>query len=78
MVVREALHGKKLTPKADFDNHDKHGMCQVGTSVSWAATSSNSSKYENYALFGAPGCYTWRGNLYGKKTGKSVKSKNAM
>ena len=29
MAVREALHGKSLSPKGDFDNHDKHGVCQV-------------------------------------------------
>ena len=31
MAVREALHGKSLTPKGGFDNHDKHGVCQAST-----------------------------------------------
>ena len=29
MAVREALHGKSLTPKGGFDNHDRHGVCQA-------------------------------------------------
>jgi hypothetical protein len=31
MAVREALHGKSLTPKGGFDNHDRHGVCQAST-----------------------------------------------
>ena len=33
MAVREALHGKGLSPKGDFDNHDKHGVCQASALV---------------------------------------------
>ena len=42
---------------------------QVGTSVAWAQGHEGNSSYSDYALFGAPGCFTWRGNLYGRQTG---------
>ena len=35
--------------------------------MTWAAP--NGTDLDNYALFGAPGCFTWRGNLYGRLTG---------
>ena len=53
---------------------------QVGTSVAWAdkdkAGGRNSSN-SDYALFGAPGCFTWRGNLYGRQPG-GLRRKSAM
>ena len=41
----------------------------MGTSVAWAAIAEGNSTSSDYALFGAPGCFTWRGNLYGRQTG---------
>ena len=70
LAVREALHGKRLSVKTDFDNHAKYGVCQVGTSVAWTKPTNTS---ENYALFGAPGCFTWRGNVFGQRTGSISK-----
>ena len=70
LAVREALHGKRLSVIADFDNHAKYGVCQVGTSVAWTKSTNTS---ENYALFGAPGCFTWRGNVFGQRTGSISK-----
>jgi len=79
MAVREALHGKGLSPKGDFDNHDKHGVCQVGTSVAWAdKEGGRNSSNSDYALFGAPGCFTWRGNLYGRQPGSIRESQAGL
>lgn len=75
LVIKEALRGKKLDLIDDFDNHAKFGVCQVGTSVSWVKDSSFS---KNYALFGAPGCFTWRGNVFGQRTGVNVGYQKAV
>ena len=69
LVVREALRGKRLELINDFDNHAKFGVCQVGTSAAWAKSGELTSESEDYALFGAPGCFTWRGNILGQRTG---------
>ena len=61
LVVREAMQGKKLSVMHNFEDHNKYGVCQVGTAAHWARNSS-----QDYALFGAPGCFTWRGNLLGQ------------
>ena len=51
---------------------------QVGTSVAWADKEGGSnSSNSDYALFGAPGCFTWRGNLYGRQPG-GLRRKSAM
>ena len=53
---------------------------QVGTSVAWAdkdKTGGRNSSNSDYALFGAPGCFTWRGNLYGRQPG-GLRRKSAM
>ena len=77
LVVREALRGKKLKVVADFDNHLKYGVCQVGTAVSWTKPT-NTSQDQDYALFGAPGCFNWRGNLLGQRTGSISKYQQAL
>lgn len=56
MVIREAVDGKRQEPKTGFDDHARWGVCQVGASVAFA-------EEENEALYGAPGCFAWRGNL---------------
>ena len=51
---------------------------QVGTSVAWAdKEGGRNSSNSDYALFGAPGCFTWRGNLYGRQPG-GLRRKSAM
>ena len=77
LVVREALRGKRLQLINDFDNHAKFGVCQVGTACAWARNFESSQK-ESYALFGAPGCFTWRGNLLGQKAGTTGSYESAV
>ena len=60
----------------DFDNHNRYGVCQVGTSVAWTKPTNTTSP--DYALFGAPGCFNWRGNLLGQKTGSISKYQHAV
>ena len=76
LVVREALRGKKLKVVQDFDNHLRYGVCQVGTSVAWTKPTNTTSP--DYALFGAPGCFNWRGNLLGQRTGSSSNYQQAV
>ena len=81
LVVREALRGKKLELINDFDNHAKFGVCQVGTSSAWVKPSpgvNSESSTEDYALFGAPGCLTWRGNVLGQRTGTTGSYSTAL
>ena len=78
LVVREALRGKKLKVIKDFDNHLRYGVCQVGTAVSWTKPTNTSQDHEDYALFGAPGCFNWRGNLLGQRTGSISKYQQAL
>ncbi len=59
MVIRDVVDGKKQKPKEGFDDHAKWGVCQVGASVSFV----DDEAFDDEALFGAPGCFTWRGNL---------------
>ena len=73
LVVREAIQGKKLSVIHNFEDHNKYGVCQVGTAVTWTKNTT-----EDYALFGAPGCFTWRGNLLGQKTGSISKYQHAV
>ena len=54
-------------------NSDADYDIQVGTSVAWAKGDEGNSSYSDYALFGAPGCFTWRGNLYGRQTGSFLR-----
>ena len=70
MVVREALSGKRLTSlQHDFDKHAKWGVCQLGTSATFVDRSDLSESDSDLALFGAPGCFVWRGNVFSKNTG---------
>ena len=62
MVLRETVDGKSQEPKGGFDDHAKWGVCQVGASAAFVEES-------NTALFGAPGCFTWRGNLLAQQVG---------
>ena len=78
LVVREALHGKRMTIDNDFDNHAKYGVCQLGTSVAWSKEFSDKNTTANYALLGAPGCFTWRGNLFGQRTNSLRKYQLAL
>ena len=64
MVLREAVKGKRQEPKIGFDDHAKWGVCQVGVSVDFVkAPEEVEDPNEEVALFGAPGCFAWRGNL---------------
>ena len=71
LVVRDALGGKKLKAKQFFDDHAKWGVCQVGTAAAFVKPEDISPEDgdDDLALFGAPGCFTWRGNLFGQKVG---------
>ena len=67
MVIRDAVDGKSQEPKkGSFDDHAKWGVCQVGASVSFVEESLEGDT----ALFGAPGCFAWRGNLLAQQVGK--------
>ena len=61
MVIRDVVDGKRQEPKGAFDDHAKWGVCQLGASVSFADSDT--------ALFGAPGCFAWRGNLFAQQVG---------
>ena len=74
LVVREAMQGKKLSVVHNFEDHNKYGVCQVGTAVSWI----RNNRSEDTALFGAPGCFTWRGNILRQRTGSSSKYQQAV
>ena len=70
MLIREAVEGRRQDPKAGFDKPDKWGVCQLGVSVAFVGK--DTSRHvgdDNIALFGAPGCFTWRGNLIAKPLG---------
>ena len=70
MVVRDAVGGKRLEPKGAFDDHAEWGVCQVGTSACFVKSSDKVVEGEtDLALFGAPGCFTWRGNIFGQQVG---------
>ena len=60
MVIREAVGGKRQEPKPGFDDHAKWGVCQIGVSVAFVE---DQKDQDQVALFGAPGCFAWRGNL---------------
>jgi hypothetical protein len=70
------MRGKRMELTNDFDNHAVYGACQVGTSVSWVHQDDETD--EDYALFGAPGCFTWRGNVLAQKTGTAAKYETAV
>ena len=79
MVVREAVHGKRLTSlKHDFDNHAKWGVCQLGAAATFVDRSDLSESDSDLALFGAPGCFTWRGNIFGKDTGTTRRTEHVV
>lgn len=88
MVVREAVGGKRLEPKPDFDDHARWGVCQVGTSVAFVEDVGNhqppsngtdvEGPPEDVALFGAPGCFTWRGNVLSKNLGTTAPADTAL
>ncbi|XP_059094879.1 integrin alpha-PS1-like isoform X2 [Tigriopus californicus] len=68
--VRDAVGGKHLEPKRDtFDNHAQWGVCQLGTAASFVKDEDLSDNDQDLALFGAPGCFTWRGNVFGQNLG---------
>lgn len=71
VVVRDAVGGKQLDPKPGFDDHARWGMCQLGTSAAFVRKE-DAEQGEDLALFGAPGCFTWRGNVFVQNVG-SVK-----
>ena len=77
MVIRDAVEGKRQEPKPGFDDHAKWGVCQLGVSVAFVGKDSvsqnHASSNDNVALFGAPGCFTWRGNLISQPLGKTIK-----
>ena len=79
MVVREALSGKRLTSlKHDFDNHAKWGVCQLGASATFVDRKDLSESDSDLALFGAPGCFTWRGNVLSKNAGTTRAAETAI
>ena len=65
-VIRDALSGKRQEPKGNFDDHAEWGVCQVGTSATFVR---DELEEDNLALFGAPGCFTWRGNVIAQQVG---------
>ena len=67
MVVRDAMGGKRHQTREGFDDHAAWGGCQVGAS----ATFVNEKNDDDLALFGAPGCFTWRGNVFSQHVGTS-------
>ena len=70
MVVRDAVGGKRLEPKGAFDDHAEWGVCQVGTAAAFVKPQDKVVEDEaDMALFGAPGCFTWRGNVFGQQVG---------
>ena len=83
-MIREAMRGKRLELINDFDNHAVYGACQVGTSVSWVQQDPHiqgdgvADTENDYALFGAPGCFTWRGNLLAQNAGTAARYETAV
>lgn len=70
MVLRDAVGGKRLEPKGNFDDHAEWGVCQVGASATFVEASDISDESDlDLALFGAPGCFTWRGNVLAQNVG---------
>ena len=71
MVVRDAVGGKQLMPLpgAPFDDHAQWGVCQVGTAAAFVKDEDLEADDGDLALFGAPGCFTWRGNVFGQDVG---------
>ena len=71
MAVRDAVGGKQLLPlsSASFDNHAEWGVCQVGTAAAFVKPEDLDAEDGDLALFGAPGCFTWRGNVFGQNVG---------
>ena len=71
MVVRDAVRGKRLEPTRDFEDHSQWGVCQLGVAAHFVdrEDSEDSNGNGDLALFGAPGCFTWRGNVFGQKVG---------
>lgn len=70
MAVRDAIGGKSLEPiGVAFDDHAQWGVCQVGASASFVKRKDLHEDEEDLALFGAPGCFTWRGNVFGQNVG---------
>ena len=71
MVVRDAIGGKRLQPIGSaFDDHAQWGVCQVGTAATFVKEEDIEEEADqDLALFGAPGCFTWRGNILGQSVG---------
>ena len=72
MVVRDAVRGKRLDPLRDFEDHSQWGVCQLGVAAHFVDREDSEDSNGNdgdLALFGAPGCFTWRGNVFGQKVG---------
>lgn len=67
MVIRDAVGGKRLEPKGNFDDHAEWGVCQVGAAATFVEDVDGGG--EDIALFGAPGCFTWRGNILAQHVG---------
>ncbi|CAB4054864.1 ITGA7 [Lepeophtheirus salmonis] len=68
VIVREGIRGPRLEVKGNFDDHSTWGVCQLGTSAGFVGDSGSISE-ESLALFGAPGCFAWRGNLFASEVG---------
>ena len=71
-VTYKCLRAQVNTSQA-MSNIDRWAPRWLGRTRRGGSNSSNS----DYALFGAPGCFTWRGNLYGRQPG-GLRRKSAM
>ncbi len=69
MVVRDAVGGRRLEPRQAFDDHAQWGVCQLGASATFVRQHDREEDDGDLALFGAPGCFTWRGNVFGQSVG---------
>ena len=69
MAVRDAVGGKRLEPRGAFDDHAEWGVCQVGAAAAFVRKEDLEEEDGDLALFGAPGCFTWRGNVFGQSVG---------
>ncbi len=78
VVAREAVGGKRLEPRGAFNDHARWGACQVGAAADFVRREDLARGDGDLALFGAPGCFTWRGNLLGKSVGSIRRADAAL
>ncbi len=75
VVARDAIGGKRLEPRGAFDDHAEWGACQVGAAAEFVRrevlgpSAGREQDGGDLAVFGAPGCFTWRGNLLAQSVG---------